>query len=226
MKKSTKITAIVCSLILMLSAAACSDNQASNTSSTSVNNNSLTIQANQPVTASERNISTTKEFSSDEAFKSIQLGGKMLPSPFCFSDLGDKFSLGMKIFDGADDEESGGLVGNILCNNAKTVSYNIYDIKNDDQKDDKKVANTKFDVIIQEKDDAMDSNTLLTILGVGIGDSMDDVDKVFGMPESRSMANANSGSYTYMSENDTNRKITIDFEENIVVKITIYYSVK
>lgn len=217
---------MLCSLVLMISAAACSNSQAENTSSISENSSPL-VKESQPVTSSERSISTTKEFNADEAFKSIQLGGKMLPSPFCFSDLEDDiFSLGIKVFDGADDEESGRLVGNILCNGAKTLAYNIYNIKNVDQKDDNKVANTKFDVIIQEKDDAMDSNTLLTILGIGIGDSMDDVDKVLGIPESRSMANENSGSYTYMSENDTSKKITIDFEENIVTKITIYYAVK
>lgn len=226
MKKFIKLTALACLLTLMLSAAACSDNKTEDNSSTSSEkSNSLTVEANQPVTASERSLAATEEFDADKAFKNIQLGGKMLPSPFCFADLDNKFSLGMKVFDGEDDAESGKLIGNILCNDSTAVSYNIYIIKNADQKDDKKFASTKFDVIMQEKDDAMNSGTLLTVLGVGVGDSMDDVDKALGMPESRSMSDGNSGSYTYMSENDTNRKITIDFEENTVTRINIFYSV-
>lgn len=225
MKKFIKLTSLACSLILMLSAAACSDNKTEDSSSaSSTKSSSPTFEANQPVTASERSLAATEEFDADKAFKNIQLGGKMLPSPFCFADLDNNFSIGMKIFDGEDDAESGKLIGNILCNGSTAVSYNIY-IKNADQKDDKKFSNTKFDVIMQEKDDAMNSGALLTILGIGVGDSMDDVDKALGIPESRSMSGGNSGSYTYMSENDTSRKITIDFEENTVTRINIFYSV-
>lgn len=34
----------------------------------------------------------------------------------------------------------------------------------------------------------MESKALLSVLGITVGDSMDDADKAFGMPDSRSMS--------------------------------------
>ena len=64
----------------------------------------------------------------------------------------------------------------------------------------------------------MESKALLSVLGITVGDSMDDADKAFGMPDSRSMSEKNSGTYTYTSSEDTSKMISLEFKDNIVTK--------
>ncbi|WP_337665834.1 hypothetical protein, partial [Pseudoruminococcus massiliensis] len=143
----------------------------------------------------------------------------------CISDFGNDFTLGTKLFSG-DENNSGRLVGNLLSNKAKAISYDIYNVSNDEQSDEKKLKELKLDIISQENIDVMESKALLSVLGITVGDSMDDADKAFGMPDSRSMSEKNSGTYTYTSSEDTSKMISLEFKDNIVTKITIYYSVR
>lgn len=213
MKKTVKLTALVCSALLLFSASACSQGQ---TDSESTENQSAV-----PV---ERSIMSNEAFDIKKAFDSIQINGTMLPPSPCISDFGDDFKLGTKLFSG-DEDNSGRLIGNLLCNDAKSISYDIYNVSNSEQADEKKLKKVKLDIISQENSDAMASNTLLSVLGITVGDSMNDADKAFGIPEKRSMNTVNSGTYTYTSKEDTSKMISLDFEDDIVTKITIYYSI-
>lgn len=217
MKKTFKITALAFSAMILLSTAACSQSQAENPVS-----NTSEIQN---VVSETRSIKTDKKFDVKKAFNSIQINGTMLPSPPCIADFGNNFTLGTKLFSG-DKDKSGRLIGNLLSNKAKSISYDIYNVSNDEQSDDAKLKKVKLDIISQENADAMASNSLLSVLGITVGDSMDDADKAFGIPETRNIADSNSGTYTYTSSDDTSKMISIDFKDNIVTKISIYYSVR
>lgn len=167
---------------------------------------------------------SNEAFDINKAFDSIQISGTMLPLSPCISDFGDNFKLGTKLFNG-DEDNPGRLIGNLLCNDAKSISYDIYNVSNSEQSDENKLKEVKLDIISQENSDAMASNTLLAVLGITVGDSMDDADKAFGMPAKRNMNDNNSGTYTYTSEEDTSKMISLDFKDNIVTKITVYYSI-
>lgn len=216
MKKTFKITALAFSAMILLSTTACSQDE--------TNNESNTLSEYQSVVSETRSITTNENFDIKKAFDSIQINGIMLPSPPCISDFGNDFTLGTKLFSG-DENNSGRLVGNLLSNKAKSISYDIYNVSNDEQSDDAKLKKVKLDIISQEDTDAMASNSLLSVLGITVGDSMDDADKAFGIPETRNIADSNSGTYTYTSSDDTSKMISLDFKDNIVTKITIYYSV-
>ena len=216
LKKAFKLTVLIFSAMLLLSAAACSQGQTDNQNST--------VSENQNIVSDARSIKTDKKFDIKKAFDSIQINGTMLPSPPCISDFGKDFTLGTKLFSG-DKDTSGRLIGNLLSNKAKSISYDIYNVSNDEQRDDTKLKKVKLDIISQENADAMASNSLLSVLGITVGDSMDDADKAFGIPETRSITDSNSGIYTYTSNEDTSKMISLDFKDNIVTKITIYYSV-
>lgn len=217
LKKTFKITALAFSAMILLSTTACSQGEA--------NNESSTLSEYQSIVSETRSITTNESFNIKKAFNSIQINGTMLPSPPCISDFGNDFTLGTKLFSG-DENNSGRLVGNLLSNKAKAISYDIYNVSNDEQSDEKKLKELKLDIISQENIDVMESKALLSVLGITVGDSMDDADKAFGMPDSRSMSEKNSGTYTYTSSEDTSKMISLEFTDNIVTKITIYYSVR
>lgn len=216
MKKIFKLTAFACSAMILFSTTACSQGQNDNQSNT--------ISENQFIVSDTRSISTNEKFDIKKAFESIQINGTMLPSSPCISDFGKDFTLGTKLFSG-DEDNSGRLIGNLLSNKAKSISYDIYNISYTEQSDEKKLKEVKLDIISQENADAMASKTLLSVLGITVGDSMDDVDNAFGKPDNINMTDSNSGTYTYTSSEDTSKMISLDFEDNIVTKITIYYSV-
>lgn len=216
MKKIVKLTAFTCSAILLLSLTACSQGQ--------VNNEVSIVSENQAVVSEVRSVMSNEKFDVNKAFDSIQINGTMLPSSLCISDFGDKFTIGTKLFSG-DEDNDGRLIGNLICNGEKSVSYDIYNVSNSEQSDDNKLKEIKLDIISQENSDAMASNTLLSVLGITVGDSMDDADKAFGIPETRNMTDTDSGTYTYTSDEDTSKMISLDFKDNIVTKITIYYSI-
>lgn len=216
MKKFFKLTAFACSAMILFSTTACSQGQNDNQSNT--------ISENQFIVSDTRSISTNEKFDIKKAFESIQINGTMLPSSPCISDFGKDFTLGTKLFSG-DEDNSGRLIGNLLSNKAKSISYDIYNISYTEQSDEKKLKEVKLDIISQENSDAMASKALLSVLGITVGDSMDDVDNAFGKPDNINMTDSNSGTYTYTSSEDTSKMISLDFEDNIVTKITIYYSV-
>lgn len=216
MKKIFKLTAFACSAMILFSTTACSQGQSDNQSNT--------ISENQFIVSDTRSISTNEKFDIKKAFESIQINGTMLPSSPCISDFGKDFTLGTKLFSG-DEDNSGRLIGNLLSNKAKSISYDIYNISYTEQSDEKKLKEVKLDIISQENSDAMASKALLSVLGITVGDSMDDVDNAFGRPDNINMTDSNSGTYTYTSSEDTSKMISLDFEDNIVTKITIYYSV-
>lgn len=216
MKKIFKLTAFACSAMILFSTTACSQGQNDNQSNT--------ISENQFIVSDTRSISTNEKFDIKKAFESIQINGTMLPSSPCISDFGKDFTLGTKLFSG-DEDNSGRLIGNLLSNKAKSISYDIYNISYTEQSDEKKLKEVKLDIISQENSDAMASKALLSVLGITVGDSMDDVDNAFGRPDNINMTDSNSGTYTYTSSEDTSKMISLDFEDNIVTKITIYYSV-
>lgn len=213
MNKIAKTTALVCSMALILFSASCSKEQSDSESSL------------ETASLSEvRSVTTDEEFDADKAFESIQINGTMLPSPPCISDFGGGFTLGTKLFSG-DEDSSGRLVGNLLSNEVKSISYDIYSVSYEEQDDDEALKAVSLDVISQENGDAMESGALLSVLGITVGDSMDSADKAFGTPNSISVAEDNAGTYTYTSSEDASRMISLSFEDNIVTKISIYYSV-
>ena len=124
LKKAFKLTVLIFSAMLLLSAAACSQGQTDNQNST--------VSENQNIVSDARSIKTDKKFDIKKAFDSIQINGTMLPSPPCISDFGKDFTLGTKLFSG-DKDTSGRLIGNLLSNKAKSISYDIYNVSNDEQ---------------------------------------------------------------------------------------------
>ena len=211
------MTALAFSAMILLSTTACSQGEN--------NNESNAVSEIQNVVSETRSIKTDKKFDIKKAFNSIQINGTMLPSPPCISDFGNDFTLGTKLFSG-DENNSGRLIGNLLSNKAKAISYDIYNVSNAEQSDDKKLKELKLDIISQENTDVMESKALLSVLGITVGDSMDDADKAFGIPATRNITDSNSGTYTYTSSEDSSKMISLDFNDNIVTKITIYYSVR
>lgn len=175
-------------------------------------------------TSSEISFNTNEKFNEKKVFENIKIDDILLPSPCSLSDFGKDFSFGMNIFDG-EESDSGRLIGNILHDNNKAISFDIYSIKTSEQSNSDKLSQTKFDIISQTQDDAMSSHTLLSVNGITVGDKIKDVENALGIPDSLSMDGNTASSYTYMSSDDAARKIQIDFTDGNVSSIAIYYNV-
>lgn len=229
MKKIIKFISLCSSITLLLTLpVGCSNNSSDsseNNSTASISGtnaeNSLEIQSHAP---NERSFNTDTNFNAEKVFKNIRIDDVLLPSPCSLSDFDDEYSFGMSLFDG-EDSDSGRLVGNIIHDGSKALSFDIYNIKTVDRSDNKKLAKAEFDIISQTQDDAMDSHTLLSVDGISVGDKVEDVESTLGFPESLSMDGNDPASYTYISSDDKTKKIKIDFSEGNVSSITIYYNV-
>ncbi len=210
--------------MLLTLAAGCSDNGSQSDSTTNKETNTVNSQGSAPSYSDGISFNTDASFDSEKVFKSIKINDTLLPCPFSLSDLGDEYSFGENYFLG-DEPNPGRVIGNILHDGSKALSFDIYNVEASYQSDDKKLAQVKFDIISQDQDDTMNSHTLLSVNGISIGDKMETVGNTLGIPDSLSKDGDAPASYTYIDSNDTTKKIQFDFSEGLVSSITIYYNI-
>lgn len=231
LKKSIKSSALcIFAVLLIVITAGCSDNSDKNTSSNTDKTIDTSVSAKSSAAETQSNTKQSNTngevvYDSKKAFKNIKIDDFFLPSPCTISDFPKKeYSVGMNLHTSGESSGSINLIGNLMHDEKKALSITAYYFEQDNAVTHDKDMYAEIGIISQTLDDYMSSHARLSVLGISVGDTIEDVKKTFGKPESMEMNNSKPFAYIYISDADPNRKIRIEFDGETVSQISIYYN--
>lgn len=213
------LTALLLSVILVVSTAACS-------TSTQTVTESSTPSSVVSETQMSNDVSQTGSFDFDEVCKNIVINGKKYTFPFSVEELGEGYSLGDMSYSKLEkDDEYYSAHTNLYYNNMEIADVWFFGITEKEKDDNSINFSTKKIENLNQSSSLNDINEIfIEVDGLKIGDKSENVLNKLGIYSRENLLSDGYGSYIYTDSGNENHMLTFKYIDYTISSIRLSYN--